>query len=406
MNLELGLATEDAQSVSGLSCPACGGGGIYRFFEIRQLPVNCIALFAMREAALSCSKADIELGFCAGCGAVNNLLFDATRLTYDSRYDNSLHFSPAFQNYTAEIARALVTRYELHGKDIIDVGCGNAEFLSLLCDLGNNRGVGFDPSFIANRANLGAGKGITIVPDYYSERYANCAADFVICRHVLEHIPTPHAFLRNVRAALGGESNAAIFFELPNASFVFRKDGMWDIIYEHCFYYSSGALARLFSAAGFDVCNISSTFGGQYLCLEARVSPHETGALGNAGGDLDEMWNEIRRFAREYRSHRTHWRDTLRSFKAHGKRVALWGAGAKGAMFLNAFCDVEGIECVVDVNPHKWGLHIPGTGQQVVSPEFLKQYRPDILVIANPNYRDEISRHVDALGITPELRAV
>ena len=56
-------------------------------------------------------------------------------------------------------------------------------------------GVGFDSSFIPGRANLQAGKGITIIQDYYSEAYAEHAADFVICRHVLDILPNPQCFL-------------------------------------------------------------------------------------------------------------------------------------------------------------------------------------------------------------------
>ncbi len=406
MNSKLEMTADATQIMAEAICPACGGSELERFFEIPELPVNCIALSTTREAALACPKARIELGFCLRCGAVSNLAFDAARLTYDSSYDNSLHFSPTFQKYADGVARDLVERYNLRAKNVIDVGCGNGEFLSLVCSLGNNRGVGFDPSFIPGRVNLEAGKGITIVRDYYSERYGEHAADFLICRHVLEHIANPQQFLRGMRAALAGKSDAAIFFELPNASFIFQNKGIWDIIYEHCFYYRAGALARLFSTCGFDVLNVSETFHGQYLCLEAQVSSRQIGLLGEAGGNLDSMRHDILKFADEYRSCRRYWEDTLSRFAAQGKRVALWGAGAKGAMFLNAFRNFDSLEYIVDVNPHKCGLYIPGTGQEVASPEFLRQYRPDVLLIVNANYRDEISRQVTALGIVPDLFSI
>jgi FlaA1/EpsC-like NDP-sugar epimerase len=118
------------------------------------------------------------------------------------------------------------------------------------------------------------------------------------------------------------------------------------------------------------------------------------------------MREDIHKFSQDYRSSQTYWEDMLCRFAKDGKRVALWGAGAKGAMFLNAFGNIPSLEYVVDVNPHKWGLYIPGTGQRVVSPEFLTQYRPDVLLIANPNYRDEISRKVSTLGIAPELLSI
>jgi SAM-dependent methyltransferase len=406
MNSEAQMMTTTTEITAEAMCQACGGTELERFFEIPELPVNCIALCTTREAAMGCAKARIELGFCPRCGAVSNLAFDTARLTYDASYDNSLHFSPTFQTYADGVARDLVERHKLHGKNLIDVGCGNGEFLSLVCGLGNNRGVGFDPSFIPGRANLDAGKGMTIVRDYYSERYREYAADFLMCRHVLEHIAKPQRFLRSVREALAGKSNATVFFELPNASFIFLNKGIWDIIYEHCFYYRSGALARLFSTCGFDVLNVSETFQGQYLCLEAQVSSREIGLLGDVGGNLESMRNDIVKFADEYRSCRTYWEDSLGRFVRQGKRVAVWGAGAKGAMFLNVFRDFGSLEYIVDVNPHKCGLYIPGTGQEVVSPEFLKQYRPDVLLIGNPNYRDEISRQVSALGIAPDLFSI
>ena len=405
MNAEVRLTANVPPTSAEPLCPACGGE-IERFFELPELPVNSIALGATREAALGVPKGAIELGFCRGCGAISNLLFDPAKLTYDPNYDNSLHFSPSFQQYADEVARDLVARHDLHAKNVIDVGCGNGEFLSLVCGLGDNRGVGFDPAFIPGRADLKAGRGVTIIRDYYSESYAHYKADFVVCRHVLEHIATPHQFLHSMRATLRGNPGAAVFFELPDASFVFRNRGIWDVIYEHCFYYSSGALTRLVSACGFDVRMVSSTFHGQYLCLEAQVSAREAGLPVKAGGELEAMWEDIRRFSQEYRSSREYWEDLLSRFARDGKRVALWGAGAKGAMFLNTFGNIPSLEYIVDVNPHKWGLYIPGTGQKVVSPDFLTQYRPDVLLIANPNYREEISRHVATLGVAPALFSI
>lgn len=388
------------------TCAACGSAELEVFFGIESLPVNCIALCITRQAALSVSKGAIELAFCHHCGAAGNLAFDAAKLTYDPSYDNSLHFSPVFQKYAEEIAHDLIERHQLRNKKIIEIGCGNAEFLSLLCGLGNNRGVGFDPAFIPGRADLKAGQGIAIIRDYFSEKYAQHETDFVVCRHTLEHLPNPQQFLRSMRAAFGANSGASIFFEVPNASFVFKKNGIWDVIYEHCFYYGAGVLARLFSACGFDVQRVFSAFNGQYLCLEARFAPGEAGTVDDAAGNLGEIGDEICKFAEEYRATRAHWEQALGRFAEQRKRVALWGAGAKGAMFLNAFSHVSALEFVVDVNPHKWDLYVPGTGQKVVSPEFLKTYQPDVLLVANPNYCDEISRQLSILGIQASLLSI
>ncbi len=406
MNLNPEITVDITQPHVKVACAACSGEDLERFLRIPGLPTNCVALATTRKAALDCAKGSIDLGFCRKCGAISNLAFDPSRLAYDASYDNSLHFSPTFQKYADELADDLVKRHNLRGKNIIDIGCGNAEFLSMVCKIGNNSGTGFDPSAISGRANLEAGQGIAIIRDYYSEECAQQSADFVICRQVLEHIEEPRRLLRRVRAALARAAGGAVFFEVPNASFIFRNSGIWDIIYEHCFYYSSVALARLFSICGFDVAKVSESFNGQYLCLEASVSLHGIGLLGDAGGDIESMREDILNFAEEYRSRRVRWDEALGLFANQGKRVTLWGAGAKGATFLNTLPGANSLEYVVDVNPHKWGLHIPGTGQKVVSPEFLKKYRPDVLLIVNPNYREEISHQVSALGIAPDLLSI
>src|ERR1700745_3010109 len=131
------LAVEIPQAV----CSACDGGELVRFFEMLETPTNRVTMRATREAALKCGTGRIELGFCVACGAISNMAFDPARVDYDPIYDNSLYFSPTFQKYSEGVARDLVERYDLHGKKVIEIGCGKSAFLAQGCALGNNRGI-------------------------------------------------------------------------------------------------------------------------------------------------------------------------------------------------------------------------------------------------------------------------
>jgi hypothetical protein len=84
----------------------------------------------------------------------------------------------------------------------------------------------------------------------------------------------------------------------------------------------------------------------------------------------------------------------------------LWGAGSKGVAFLTTLDIRHEIEYAVDINPHKHGTFMAGTGQQIVAPEFLKGYRPDIVIVMNPIYCNEIQRELDRMGIGVEVRPV
>ncbi|MCA9990344.1 MAG: hypothetical protein KDE29_05015, partial [Anaerolineales bacterium] len=108
---------------------------------------HCNVLWPTPAGARQAPRGDIQLHFCPTCGHVFNADFDPALMAYDQAYENSLHFSDRFQQYATALASDLVARYGLQGKDIVEIGSGQGDFLQLLCELGQNRGVGFDPSY-------------------------------------------------------------------------------------------------------------------------------------------------------------------------------------------------------------------------------------------------------------------
>jgi threonine dehydrogenase-like Zn-dependent dehydrogenase len=83
----------------------------------------------------------------------------------------------------------------------------------------------------------------------------------------------------------------------------------------------------------------------------------------------------------------------------------IWGAGAKGVMFLNLLrvAAGAGVDWVVDINPRKQGHFIPLMGQKIVSPDRLLQNPPDLLIVMNPEYEQEVRFIIDDLGIACEV---
>ena len=79
---------------------------------------------------------------------------------------------------------------------------------------------------------------------------------------MLEHIDEPREFLKALAAKL--EPGTAVFFEVPNVLFTIRDGGIWDIIYEHCGYFSPSSLTRVFQLAGFNVEEVEEAFSGQF----------------------------------------------------------------------------------------------------------------------------------------------
>jgi len=173
-------------------CPVCRSSSTNEFLEIPQVPAHCNLLWGTSDDALKAPRSDIVLMFCENCEHIFNCAFDPKLMEYTQQYENSLHFSQLFQGYAKELAKRLIETYNLHGKSIIEIGCGKGEFLTLLCEMGGNQGVGFDPSYenVGKKISTESAK-ITFIKDFYSERYMDYKCDFICCRHVLEHIQYP-----------------------------------------------------------------------------------------------------------------------------------------------------------------------------------------------------------------------
>jgi 2-polyprenyl-3-methyl-5-hydroxy-6-metoxy-1,4-benzoquinol methylase len=383
-------------------CPVCGSTNISVFFEIFRVPIHCNQLWSTRDEAIGAPTGDIQLGFCQDCKHIFNIAFDAELVEYSQNYDNSLHFSPRFQNYAQSLAARLINCYDLHEKDIIEIGCGRGEFLRLLCKLGGNRGFGFDPSYAPQYIDDTTLERITFIQDVYSERYAGYKADFICCRHVLEHIPRPHDFLLTLRRAIGGRPHAVVFFEVPNTLCILRDLAIWDIIYEHYSYFNHASLDHLFRSCGFEIHNLFETYEGQFLCIEALPGEHRTELSFDNWEELNRM---VQEFAVKYHGKIAKWKRRLADSEAMGQRAVIWGIGSKGVTLLNTLNIRDQIEYVIDINPYKQGMYVVGTGQQIMPPEFLRDYRPDVVFVMNATYIDEIRSFLLSMGIEAQLIA-
>jgi SAM-dependent methyltransferase len=385
-------------------CTVCGGTDVLPTVDIAKVPIYCNVLWPTRTQALDAASGHIALGFCEECGHFLNMSFDPTLTDYTANYENSLHFSPRFNEYAERLARRLIETYYLRGKDVIEIGCGKGDFLRLLCREGHNRGVGFDRSYEPDRESGQALEHVRFIQDFYGGAHAELPADFVVCRHVLEHIDQPTDFLRRLRGWLSGQTDPVLYFEVPNALFTIGGMGIWDLIYEHPSYFSRQSLAHAFEKSGFDVLEVGESFGGQYLYIEAMPTPlgQDVGSHPHGNG-IEALKADAAAFASRYRAKVDDWSRHLESSRQ--TRTVIWGGGSKGVTFLNVLRDSM-IDYVVDLNPHKHGKFVPGTGQMVVAPEQLIEYAPDRVLIMNELYREEIARSLQEMAIDTSISVV
>ena len=252
-------------------CPVCAGGRFTSIYRLPKVPIFCNQYWPTKSDARRAASGVLDIVQCDVCGHVFNAAFDAKQVEYAVGYENSLHFSPTFGSYVEQLATRLVHRYSIRGKRILEIGCGDGDFLIGLCERGGNQGFGFDPSQTDRRADGANGAAVTIRGGYYAADTRVADVDVICSRHVLEHLSDPGSLLRSLHEWHKNQPGAIAYFEVPNGEFCLKPHGVWDLIYEHVSYFTPQSLTILLRACGYRVLDIGLAFGEQFLWAEVAI---------------------------------------------------------------------------------------------------------------------------------------
>ncbi len=371
------------------ACAICGSDRIEPLIARRGTPVFQNAVYADAAAARAVPRGDLDFRRCRACGFVWNAAFSSDRLAYSPAYENRQSLSPAFDAHLkrrAAAARALIDGRP--GAAIVDVGCGQGDFLHYLARAAPAGAAaslfGFDPAWRGEDGQGPAGGRVYRRLFDETEALDGAPADLIVSRHVIEHLPDPMAFLATLRRCSGPETRLAI--ETPDIDWIRRTGAFHDFFYEHCSLFSLPALDQALTRSGFVATRLERVFDGQYLWAEAR--PVEAQAEAPAA------------------AYQARWEAVIARAAAAGPLV-VWGAGAKGATFVQMFDpDASRIAAVVDLNPAKQGQHLGGGGHRVVSPEAAGAIGPATVLVMNPAYEGEIGDYMRANGWRAEILVV
>lgn len=389
------------QVATSRACPGCASDASTPFYSVPGVPVHQVQLVQSRKAAQACPRGDIGLRFCTSCGFVWNAAFDVALMRYDEDYESTQTVSPTFNRFHERLARDLIARFALEGRTIVEVGCGQGEFISMLAEMGSNRGWGFD------RVNRGAAgsPAVTFVKDFYGPAYTRLEPDFVCCKMTLEHVHDTGAFLASMRQAIGERQDAVIFFMIPEVTRILQLRAFWDVYYEHCSYYSPGALARHFRIAGFDPIDVWCDYDDQYVLIAARPGTGHSPLL--AGEQpADALAPKVQAFADGVAADLARWQNWLGQRRRRRQKTVLWGGGSKAVAFLTTLGLGDQIAYTVDLNPKRSGTFIAGTGHPIMAPDALQKDPPDALIVMSPIYLPEIKAQLQSLRLHPHLLSI
>ena len=384
------------------TCPSCGCTDLSPFYDVRDVPVHSCLMLDDHQEAERFPRDDLSLSVCERCEFIMNTRFSPAWSAYAPNYEDQQSFSPTFNSFAQALASGLVERYALKNKRIIEVGCSKGDFLALLCEAGDNSGIGIDPSATPER-NPSKGNGrLHFINAYYSAEHTDLAADFLCCRHTLEHVQPVRDFVGLFRRAVASNPGSPVMIEVPDTARVLREAAFEDLYYEHCSYFTPGTLASLLRRAGFAIYDLRLEYDDQYIVAEcgddtARDRHFEIergpGHVRTLVGTFTEKVGAVNR------SHAAR----IAAAARRGGSVAIWGSGSKCVSFMSTLGIQSQISCIVDINPNRHGKYIPGSAHVVQPPSLLAEVKPDLVIVMNPIYEKEICAMINDLGVKSQV---
>jgi len=388
-------------------CRSCGGRLTITMADLGMQPPSNAFLASPAEVAAE-RRYPLRAKVCEVCKLVQ-VDYDVAPEELFGNYVYFSSYSEEWLTHAERYADMARRRFDLDSTSLVVELASNDGYL-----LRNfvNMGVpvlGIDPSDTVARAAEGIG--VPTLVEFFGETLARKlssegrGADLIVGNNVLAHVPQLNDFVAGIAALL--KPHGTVTIEFPHLLKLIEHVEFDTIYHEHYSYLSLTAVEHVFSRRGLRLFDAEElpTHGGSLRIFAAHAERADlTDSLSlqalraqEAAAGLGEL-DTYRRFAERVQDCRRSLLDFLARAKREGKRVAAYGAAAKGNTLLN-FCAVtrEDIALVADLNPHKQGKLLPGTHIPVVSPQALMEDRPDYVLILPWNLEHEIRRQLDGV---------
>ena len=171
-----------------INCPLTGSSNVKIIYEQHSVPLIQNKVYATKELAVNAPCIDVVLAQSLDNGFVFSANFTDSIIDYDMHYQNEQSNSAYFRKHLEHVIDIMQDNHTLNGK-VVEIGCGKAYFMDMLLDRDVDI-IGFDPTY--------EGHSPKVVKDFFSEKYSDIGAEFIILRHTLEHIAQPFHFIKTI----------------------------------------------------------------------------------------------------------------------------------------------------------------------------------------------------------------
>jgi SAM-dependent methyltransferase len=351
----------------------------------------------------------LEVRVCPNCHLAQIGDHVAPEVIFDD-YAYYSSYSTAWLEHARKYAEMMTERFGLTtGSKVLEIASNDGYLLQYFRDMGFEV-LGVEPS--ANVAAAAAERGIESLVEFFNEslgrrlRKDGFRANVIVANNVLAHTPYINDFVAGVPQVLADDGVAT--FEFPHLMRLIEGNQFDTIYHEHWSYLSLGTTQKIFAAHGMRVFDVEElwTHGGS-LRLFVRHDSDESHPVTPRVAELTAREEEFglfkedvyRQFDNQVRATKRKLLSLLIAAKDEGASIVAYGAAGKGNTLLN-YCGIgtDFIDYGCDRNPYKQGRFAPGTHIPIVSPDRIRETRPDYVLLLPWNLKEELMEQLSYIS--------
>ena len=349
----------------------------------------------------------LKIGVCTECWLVQTEDYAHFDELFTADYAYFSSFSSSWLEHAKVYTDEMISRFNLGVNSVVVEVAANDGYLLQYFKQQGIPCYGIEPT--TSTAKAAREKGIDIVEDFFGTQLATClrneksGADLMAANNVLAHVPDINDFVAGFALLLKPEGVAT--FEFPHLLRLIQENQFDTIYHEHFSYLSLTSVVRIFAANNLQVFDVTelSTHGGSLRVFAQR----QDAGLQTQSQNVAQILARERTagvsdqaFYLDFQKRVNHVKNDFVSFLIEawrcGKKIAAYGAAAKGNTLLNyAGVRADLIDFVVDLNPAKQGKFLPGSRIPIVDENHLKSEQPDYVIIFPWNLKHEITQQLD-----------
>ncbi len=366
----------------------------------------------------------LKLYVCHECYLVQIDEYKKATEIFNSDYIYYSSFSKSWLEHAKRYTEMMQKRFGINEDSMVVEIASNDGYLLQYFKEKNVSVLGIEPT--RNTAAEAVKKGISTITDYFSRKLAirlGMKADLVVGNNVLAHVPDINDFVSGMKIILA--DNGIVTMEFPHLLKLIEECQFDTIYHEHFSYLSLISVQRIFAEQGLEVFDVEEvpTHGGSLRIFAKHMGNPKHVITENVAILLQKeehaglkTLDTYRNFQELVTQIKYNFLQFLLEQKKNGKKIAAYGAAAKGNTFLN-YCGVVGtdlIDFVVDASPYKQNKYLPGSHIPVVNEYTIKEQKPDYIIILPWNLREEISKQLSYISewggqfvtCIPEMRVI